>query len=37
MLSEYAPLCDVIISTDEGNKKVKALEMIPYAYERKIF
>ncbi len=37
MLSDYAPLCDVIISTDEGNKKVKALEMIPYAYERKIF
>ena len=37
MLSDYAPLCDVIIPTDEGNKKVKVQELIPYAYERKIF
>jgi len=37
MLSDYAPLCDVIIPTDEGNKKVKASELIPYAYDREIF
>jgi len=37
MLSDYAPLCDVVISTEGGNKKLKATELIPYAYIRKVF
>jgi len=37
MLSDYAPLCDVIIVTENGEKKIQAKELIPYSYARKIF
>ena len=37
MLSDYAPDCDVIIDTDDGNKKVKATDLIPFSYVRKIY
>ena len=37
MLSEYAPYCNVIISTEEGDRKIKAIELIPHAYIREIF
>ena len=37
MLSEYAPLCDVIIVTENGENKIQAKELIPFSYVRKIF
>ena len=37
MLSDYAPLCDVIIDTEHGEKKIPARELIPFSYVRKIF
>ena len=37
MLSDYAPLCDVIIVTENGEKKIQAKELIPFSYVRKIF
>jgi len=37
MLSDYAPLCDVIIVTENGEKKIQAKELIPFSYVREIF
>jgi len=37
MLSEYAPLCDVILTTENGDVKVQAQDLIPLSYVRKIF
>jgi len=37
MLSDYAADCDVIITTHDGPKKVNASDLIPYAYERKVY
>ena len=37
MLSDYAPLCDVIIATDNGEKKIQAKDLIPFSYVREIF
>ena len=37
MLSDYAPDCDIIIATNEGERKFKASELIPHAYVRKIY
>lgn len=36
MLSEYALDCDVIITTEGKSIKIKASELIPFAYVRKI-
>lgn len=35
MLSEYALNCDVIMTIDGKNMKIKVLELIPFAYVRK--
>ena len=37
MLSDYAPLCDVIIPTEDGERKIPAKELIPFSYVRKVF
>ena len=37
MLFDYASLCDVIIDTEHGEKKLSAKELIPFSYIRKIF
>ena len=37
MLSEYASDCDVIVDTDDGNKKLKVTDLIPFSYVRKIY
>ena len=37
MLSEYAPLCDVILTTENGDMKMQAQDLIPFPYVRKIF
>ena len=29
---EYAPDCEIIVSTEEGVKKIKITDLIPYAY-----
>lgn len=36
MFWEYAPNCYVIIPTETGEAKIKAQDLIPYAYTRKI-
>lgn len=35
IFSDYIPDCYVIINTNNGLKKVKAIELIPYAYHAK--
>ena len=35
MLSDYAADCDVVINTEKGKCKIKAYDLIPYAYTRK--
>ena len=35
IFSDYIPDCYVIINTNNGLKKVKAIELIPYAYQAK--
>ncbi|ANE45350.1 deaminase [Paenibacillus swuensis] len=32
MLSDYSPNCNVIISTENGPKKIRAKNLIPFAY-----
>lgn len=33
-LMDYAPECDVIITTEQGLRKVKLEELLPFAYRR---
>lgn len=33
-LMDYAPDCDIIVSTQQGDKKVKLTELLPFAYHR---
>lgn len=37
MLSDYALDCDVIVTTDDGNRKIKVSQLIPFAYVRRVF